>query len=973
MLVMLTDTVLVFLIVLISQTAGLRFYVRPNSKKCLKEEIHKNVVVTGSYEFADTAGYLSSVHVTDTRGHTLYQRERFTETSGKFAFTADEYDIFEICFTTHLPPNVRGGNREVYLEMKRGVEAKNYNAVAEAEQLKPLEVELRRLEDLSDSIVQDFAYMRQREEEMRSTNESTNSRVLYLSIFSMLCLLSLAIWQSGVVTLLLEKLVSLILRIFPAYFGVMMYYILSIIIGSDYLLLVALQRLNACEMMVDGMLVVVAHVQTRECGVKESTGMPHMRSVCGTAIDGEVCPDNLLSFLIDTSHETADLCANCDQISQPMHFCETCQQALCNRCRHSTHQARMFATHRVVPLEERARVKGRMTCPTHGEPYILYSMESRNLACIDDVSEQLQLRKRLASELAESHRAACESIRQTCQEMTDTLLAVRDRLLKKLDEEMATRIQHFRMQMRQLKSLQPATRLCLLSASIFCSSASKLDFLQCYTDLLKRIQSLISMQCEKPQFTGDLTVDSREEFNRALEPFLGLSSFLLSTGATNSCDGNERSCGTASPRNSFVRRSGSGVVNGCQLLLSKYQLVVDLAGAFGEQFTRVETPLQQYNQEMTELGKKVQELQRDLTLRRCIIEKDSMIDLIRKCKDLDVRVEQHSAFVSDLQPCLQQIWQEELDRVRRQQVLFREKIEEMITLREKARHIVSAAKQLEPYAVCLAAVTSVIDYKRCHKPDPAPMETICQQINTLEPDSQQRIEAIEKEEQNRRLVQDQKKREEQMKIVAVKKSLKTTKEQKRLMRKATGDNSSRSPLVNMVRDRSRGGTDRALLSPCRRRHKGSLTGSRSQSDGDEMENSVDVSFEFVAKSLTSEVRIAKMVYERRFCCSELFCFSSSLSTVSPFKDTSPQSNSLSFDDQQLPKQIDNEDLSRTNCEGKSQLAYSKIPEVPFVPKTIFANLNSQKNTTLGTYEAREKVLESLKQRIPVVDETPVRN
>lgn len=72
----------------------------------------------------------------------------------------------------------------------------------------------------------------------------------------------------------------------------------------------------------------------------------------------------------------------------------------------------------------------------------------------------------------------------------------------------------------------------------------------------------------------------------------------------------------------------SSVVNGCQLLLSKYQLVVDLAGAFGEQFTRVETPLQQYNHEMTNLSKKVQELQRDLTLRRCLIEKDSMTGLI---------------------------------------------------------------------------------------------------------------------------------------------------------------------------------------------------------------------------------------------------------------------------------------------------------------------------------------------------------
>ena len=98
--------------------------------------------------------------------------------------------------------------REVSLIIKHGVEAKNYDDLARAEKLKPMEIELRRLEDLSESIVADFAYMRQREEEMRSTNgglinrllidgfaESTNSRVMYLSAFSMFCLLSLATWQ----------------------------------------------------------------------------------------------------------------------------------------------------------------------------------------------------------------------------------------------------------------------------------------------------------------------------------------------------------------------------------------------------------------------------------------------------------------------------------------------------------------------------------------------------------------------------------------------------------------------------------------------------------------------------------------------------------------------------------------------------------------------------------------------------------
>merc|ERR1711953_520488 len=89
----------------------------------------------------------------------------------------------------------RGARHMVSLNMKHGVEAKNYDGVGEAAKLKPLEVELKRLEDMSESIVQDFAFMRKREEEMRDTNESTNSRVLYFSIFSMCCLLGLATWQ----------------------------------------------------------------------------------------------------------------------------------------------------------------------------------------------------------------------------------------------------------------------------------------------------------------------------------------------------------------------------------------------------------------------------------------------------------------------------------------------------------------------------------------------------------------------------------------------------------------------------------------------------------------------------------------------------------------------------------------------------------------------------------------------------------
>jgi len=164
-----------------------------NSRKCLKEEIHKDVLVTGTYDIAETSGSQKiDLKITDSKGHMLYNKEDASK--GKFAFTTEDYDMFEVCFESS-GQDQQGTEREVFLDMKHGVEAKNYEDIAKAEKLKPLEVQLKKLEDLSESIVNDFAYMRAREEEMRDTNESTHSRVLYFSVFSMCCLLGLATWQ----------------------------------------------------------------------------------------------------------------------------------------------------------------------------------------------------------------------------------------------------------------------------------------------------------------------------------------------------------------------------------------------------------------------------------------------------------------------------------------------------------------------------------------------------------------------------------------------------------------------------------------------------------------------------------------------------------------------------------------------------------------------------------------------------------
>ncbi|ESP01614.1 hypothetical protein LOTGIDRAFT_172557 [Lottia gigantea] len=182
-----------FMTLCITNLNAIMFHLSPNQKKCLRDEIHKDVLVTGEYELSDAPGQKTHLTVTDSKEHILYSKEGASK--GKFAFTTEEYDMFEICFETKMPGGGHGVDREISLILKHGVEAKSYEDIAKADKLKPLEVELRKLEDMSQSIVDDFAYMRAREEEMRDTNESTHTRVMYFSIFSMCCLFGLATWQ----------------------------------------------------------------------------------------------------------------------------------------------------------------------------------------------------------------------------------------------------------------------------------------------------------------------------------------------------------------------------------------------------------------------------------------------------------------------------------------------------------------------------------------------------------------------------------------------------------------------------------------------------------------------------------------------------------------------------------------------------------------------------------------------------------
>ena len=61
--------------ILFNLADGLMFHLEPNSRKCLKEEIHKGVLVTGDYDANQIPNQVVDLMVIDTKGQHFVNRE----------------------------------------------------------------------------------------------------------------------------------------------------------------------------------------------------------------------------------------------------------------------------------------------------------------------------------------------------------------------------------------------------------------------------------------------------------------------------------------------------------------------------------------------------------------------------------------------------------------------------------------------------------------------------------------------------------------------------------------------------------------------------------------------------------------------------------------------------------------------------------------------------------------------------------
>ncbi|KAK6530804.1 vesicle coat component [Arthrobotrys megalospora] len=177
---------------LYAQSAG-------HGHRCIRNFAAKDtlVVVTAIIGGNKGDGQKVNIHIKDAVGNE-YGKPKDVVGETRMAFTSHADAAFDVCFENTATNYHRGGtqlSRPVELDVDIGADARDWSAIQAAEKLKPVEIELRRIEELVSEVVSEMEYLRTREQKLRDTNESTNERVKWFAFVTISTLVGLGAWQ----------------------------------------------------------------------------------------------------------------------------------------------------------------------------------------------------------------------------------------------------------------------------------------------------------------------------------------------------------------------------------------------------------------------------------------------------------------------------------------------------------------------------------------------------------------------------------------------------------------------------------------------------------------------------------------------------------------------------------------------------------------------------------------------------------
>ncbi|ESO98529.1 hypothetical protein LOTGIDRAFT_142801 [Lottia gigantea] len=472
--------------------------------------------------------------------------------------------------------------------------------------------------------------------------------------------------------------------------------------------------------------------------------------LCGavtTLKDGASLPaaDLLLKFMVESSLDERAQCANCDNETEHMYFCNTCNQPLCTVCREVTHQAKMFSAHDIVLLSKRTKDIHKK-CSLHGEPYIMFSSEKKIMLCIKCFRDMRVESRTHCVDMETAYNQSCKKLDQSVQTIRDLQKSAsesigslkglveevkinRDReaaavsamydammekinktktdLLEEVDKQFQEKEGQLKAQLHTLMTLLPTLHVHFMTSAAFSSSANRFEFLDLAYVMMGRLKAITRQPHPlHPLQTSIIDTDFKGQFARNLEPLLfsrpGLSSLSNASLPIQREGRNTPVIYKMNSAGSSSRRSNN---NGLKVKF------IDAKGPFADYCKEFETVHKDLLVKCEKLKIRVQELQRDLTLRRCLTRNDDVSTIRCNIEEIDKHLANHYSNIDNKQSTLQEHWEDSLQRIGNEQELYQAQLQDITRLQHECQHLNTIMKQLSSFVLSITAVTERIDPK----------------------------------------------------------------------------------------------------------------------------------------------------------------------------------------------------------------------------------------------------------------------
>ncbi|XP_060828039.1 RING finger protein 207-like isoform X3 [Bombus pascuorum] len=475
------------------------------------------------------------------------------------------------------------------------------------------------------------------------------------------------------------------------------------------------------------------------------------RCICGPHLEGKVScpicgqqtqlkdgaqqppPDQLIRQLVELANSENPPCANCDKRDKStMFFCTTCGQALCTHCRENTHRAKMFSTHEVLHMSKCTKDTQRR-CPTHGEQYIMYSQSAKcmlcatcfrdtpadaRLHCVDIESAWQQASKKMEravnsicelqagvrdgvlalksqlDELRHSLDSEKRTLNSFCQGMQEAITKTHGSTLTELQRQFETKERMVRSQLLSLGSALPVLQMHLMLCTAFTSGATKYQFLELAHPMLERLSRVAQLgyPSRPPLLTAHLKTNYKNEFARALQPYVGQSQKESLYDQTHT---------TAQQDPPVIQSSKSA-----QRIPTKSGTD---GGPFSSHCRTFDSQLKELNQQLLTVKERLEELHRDVAVLRRANTPPLGIryeQVARDCRVLEQQLEHYQMELERLRNVFDTLWDEQLCRIHIEKEIFHSQMNDILSLRSQVKQLQNLAQQLEPYIKSFATGVS---------------------------------------------------------------------------------------------------------------------------------------------------------------------------------------------------------------------------------------------------------------------------